>query len=462
MFFVTTTNHSDADADDVSAYKVFAVPKIACLLKPLHFNPGHTMHTPETPSGQPFPITVGIDWADRQHVVAVCDHHGRTTLATLEQSPQAIDEWVADMTRRFPGETLQVAIEQSRGPLVHALMGYEQIRLYPINPSQLAAYRQSLSPSGRKNDPGDAQLLAQFLQRHQHELRPWQPDSPLTRKIARLAEHRRQVVQARQRVGLQLGSTLKQYFPLPLGLFPRLPMLAALLLRWPTLAQLQRAHPRALRAFLHEHHVTDADKQSELIQTIRAARPLTRDVAIIDPLALYAQGLARQILELNRTIDEFEKQLAADVAQHPDHKIFRSIPGAGDALVPRLIAAFGDDRDRYQSAEQIQCYSGIAPVTEQSGKTRHVYCRRACPKFLRQTFHEFADHARKWNTWSKIFYEHKRLQGFKHQAAVRALAFKWIRIIFQLWKTRTTYNDQQYLKQLQKRNSPLAKLLENT
>ena len=129
-------------------------------------------------------------------------------------------------------------------------------------------------------------------------------------------------------------------------------------------------------------------------------------------------------------------------------------------LFPRLIAAFGSDRSRYSSAAEVQCYSGIAPVTRRSGKTLHVSSRYACPKFLKQTFHEFADHARKWSRWSAAYYRQKREAGCKHQAAVRALAFKWIRIMFRLWKTHSTYDETRYIQQLKQTNSPLVKYLE--
>lgn len=407
-------------------------------------------------------VVVGIDWADQTHVVCLIDAHGRSEIAPLEQSPEAIDEWVAELQRRFPGRTFAVAVEQSKGALIHALMKYETIVLYPINPKQLSRYRDALHPSGGKDDPGDAELLARFLLLHASKLRPWKPDTEETRKLGRYVEIRRKLVEERKRLTLQLDSALKQYFPLLMLLFPsKLAALLALLDRWPSLGELQRAHPRTLRAFLKEQGIRDADRQTQLIETIRAAAPLTRDPAIVEPSAVYAQTLARQLGELVQSIEQFDQRIAELTARHPDQEIFRSLPGAGDALVPRMIAAFGSDRERYDSAEEIQCHSGIAPVTRRSGKTEHVSRRHACPKFLRQTFHEFADHARKWSAWSKAYYEHKRAAGCRHHAAVRALAFKWLRIIFRLWKTRTTYDEAAYIRQLQTRNSPLAQMLEN-
>jgi len=234
----------------------------------------------------------------------------------------------------------------------------------------------------------------------------------------------------------------------------------SLLKRWPTLQELKRVHPKTLRTFLSEHGLKNKDQQSKFIETVRSAMPLTKDPALIQPRSKYVQTQVQLIRELNKSITEFDEELQKLVAKHPDQELFRSLPGAGDALVPRLIAAFGSDREKYTSAQQMQNYSGIAPITRQSGKSRHVNKRIACPKFLRQTFHEFADQARKWSPWSKAFYKMKRESGMKHNAAVRALAYKWIRIIFRMWQTRTMYSEKNYLAQLTKNNSPILNFLE--
>jgi hypothetical protein len=128
---------------------------------------------------------VGIDWADREHVVCVIDQNDRSKIATLKQSPESIDEWVAELSRRFPGTLIAMALEQSKGALIHALMKYEHLVLYPINPKQLSRYRDAIHPSGSKTDPGDAKLRAWFLKRHAAQLRPWKADTEATRKLAR-------------------------------------------------------------------------------------------------------------------------------------------------------------------------------------------------------------------------------------------------------------------------------------
>ena len=179
-------------------------------------------------------VVVGIDWADAEHVVCLIEQDGRSRIETLQQSPEAIDEWVAELGWRFPGQTITVALEQSQGALFHALMKYELLVLSPINPKQLARYREALHPSGGKDDTADAALLAQFLKHHAGQLRPWRPDDVATRKLSRLVELRRKIVEERKRKAQQLTNTLKQYFPLVLQLFSRhLQRTAARLKRWP-------------------------------------------------------------------------------------------------------------------------------------------------------------------------------------------------------------------------------------
>ena len=117
------------------------------------------------------------------------------------------------------------------------------------------------------------------------------------------------------------------------------------------------------------------------------------------------------------------------------------------------------DRNRFQMADEVQRLSGIAPVTQKSGKTQKVFARWACPKFLRQTFQEFAGQSIRWSVWAKALYQQKRSQGMGHHAALRVIAYKWIRILFHCWKNRTLYDERRYLAALQCRQGPLVKLL---
>ena len=182
---------------------------------------------------------------------------------------------------------------------------------------------------------------------------------------------------------------------------------------------------------------------------------MTDDLAVIRPNQLLVLVLVEQLRVTLQAIESFDAEIATLSETLPDYALFRALPGAGAILAPRLLAAFGEQRERYQSAAEIQRYTGIAPVTESSGKKHWVHWRLQCPTFLRQTFVEWAGATIPRSFWAAAYYRQQRDKGSTHQAAVRALAFKWIRILYRCWQTRTPYDESTYLNALKRRGSPL-------
>jgi transposase len=406
---------------------------------------------------------VSIDWADARHAVSLVssDAPERIERQSLEQSPEAIEAWVQALRERFAGRKIAICLEQSKGALMYSLMQYDNFVLFPINPRQLARFRQALHPSGRKDDPVDADLMVELLQKHGAQLRPWRPDDAQTRLIGMLVADRRHWVDERTRVVNALKSRLKQYFPLALAVLADVgsDLACQFLLRWNRLEDLQRSPPDEVAGFFRQHHCQRPILIAERLQKIAAARPLTADPAVVESGQRHVRALAEQLRGLLDTIEQYDRRLEHLFQAHTDGPIFASLPGAGAAMAPRLLVAFGVDRQRLESAQQLQQYSGIAPVTRQSGQQRHVTQRWACPKFLRQTFHEFAQHSRRQSPWAAAYYALQRSRGKNHQAALRGLAFKWIRIIYRCWKDRTLYNEITYYQQLVQRHSPLIPFL---
>ncbi len=405
---------------------------------------------------------IGIDWADREHAVCMLVDGDKTT-QLLPHSAEEIAQWAAMLHKRFGGRQVAVALEQSRGSLVHALMKFPHLTIYPINPKQSACYRTALSVSGAISDPADAAMLARFLREHHEQLRPWQPDDGQLRELARLCELRRKVVQTRKKTVQQLTSTLKVYFPEALDLLGNLQRKWALevLGRWSSLQELKRVNPKTLAKYFCRNKRADREKIDERVNAIRALQPMITDKAIVNANAIYVEALVEQIKKLNEAVARFDKAIGKLFNQQEDAVLFSSLPGAGAAMAPRLLVALGSDRERFNSAKEVQAYSGIAPVTRSSGKSHKVSRRYGCNKYLRQTFHEFADHARRWSPWSKAFYKYQKSKGKNHHAILRELAFKWIRIIYRMWKTREHYDEAKYIEQLKLRGSPIIKFLQN-
>src|SRR5258708_25156586 len=134
---------------------------------------------------------VAIHWPDQQHAVCLLDPStGERQQAIVKHTPQALQEWALSLRQRFAGGPIAVCLEQSRGPLLYALLQYDFFVLYPINPATLAKYRQAFSTAHGKDDPSDADYLLDLLEHHRDRLRRWHPDDQKTRTLRLLVTQR--------------------------------------------------------------------------------------------------------------------------------------------------------------------------------------------------------------------------------------------------------------------------------
>ena len=409
-----------------------------------------------------FAAFVGIDWADAKHDGCLqTAGSAKRECFQLEHTPEAIDAWVTTLRTRFHGQPVAICLELTKGPLVTALRKYDFLVLFPINPLTLARYREAFTPSRAKDDPTDAALQLELLLTHRDKLQPLNPQSPTMRALTQLVEHRRRVVGDKVRITNRLTSTLKNSFPQVLHWFQEkdTAIFCDFLSRWPTLKAVQLARRSPLETFFRAHHVRYADVIAQRLEAIKSATPLTTDEGVIAPNALLVQALVAQLRVTLQAIADFDTAIAQCAQRHPDFPFFQALPGAGPVFAPRLLAAFGEQRARYASAAELQKYAGIAPVTERSGKKAWVHWRLQCPKFLRQTFVAWAAESTRHSFWAQVYYQQQRDKGKAHQAAVRALAFKWIRLLYRCWQERTPYDESVYLQALHHRGSPLIQNL---
>lgn len=409
-------------------------------------------------SSTTFAALIGIDWADKKH--DVCLQVPGTTgfeLSVLEHRPLKIRQWAESLRERFGGAPIAVCLELSQDPIVSALLEHDFFVLFPIHPASLARYRDTFVPSGAKDDPTDAQLALDMLRRHPENFQPLKPESPSMRAVRRLVEARRELVQDRVRITNRLTFVLKAYFPQVLDWFrdKHTAVFIDFLKRWPTLPSAKRARSDTLVAFFHSHNVRNPAVVAQRIQDIRAEEPLTSDVATIDTSCQIVDALLAQLSALTASIRHFDADIERRCAELPDYRLFAALPGAGKVLAARLVVAFGERRERFPDAASLQKYAGVAPVTRRSGNKHWVHWRWACPTFLRQTFVEWAAQTIPKSFWAKAFYQRQKAKGVSHNAAVRALAFKWIRVLWRCWVDRVPYDESRYLLALQKRRSPL-------
>ena len=404
-----------------------------------------------------FKAIIGLDWADKKHDVCVqATASGQRKTYQIQHKAEKIDAWARALYRRYGGP-IAVALELSKGPIVSALQKYDFFVIFPIDPTMLANYRKTFTPSGAKDDPTDAELALDLLLCHPDHFQPLKPQSVEMRTLMTLVEQRRRLMNDRVRLTNRLRNALKQYYPQALEWFDRIdtPLFCDFIKRWPSLAQARRARKATLEKFFHEHNINRKALLKRRLTAIKSAMPLTADEAVIVPYRLQALTLVAQLEVALESIRIYDDEIAALAPQHPDYDLFRALPGAGPLLAPRLLVAFGEQRDRFTSAAELQKYAGIAPVTQRSGQTTWIHWRWQCPTFLRQTFVEWAAQTINKSYWAGLYYYQQRAKGSSYQAAVRALAFKWIRILYRCWVTRTPYDEAKYLKALKDRGSPL-------
>jgi transposase len=409
-------------------------------------------------SSTEFVAFIGMDWGDEEHAFCLLPSDSSTPeKGKMVHSAETVHTWFKELEKRFGGRPVALAVEDNRGALLHVFAQYSWLVVYPINPVTSARYRQAFIPSGAKDDVPDAAVLLELVRLHRDKLRPLEWEEENTRKLASLVEVRRDTVDRRTQASNQLTALLKSYYPQALDLSgTKLTsgLALELLRRWPDLISLKTARPSTIRKIYYRHNVRRPELVEERLEFIKQAVALTTDHAVIEVALMQLKLLLDVIGTFNKHISRLEEEIARLFAEHENAFLFKELPGAAEVLAPRLAVAFGTDRSRYPTAESFQKYSGVAPVREKSGGQLWIHWRWNAPTFLRQTLVEWAGQTVKHCPWAKQYYERMEKKGKKHQVILRALAFKWIRILWKCWKTRVAYNEATYLQSLKKRNSP--------
>ncbi len=400
----------------------------------------------------------GIDWADQHHDAVVIDDAGkRVASIRVDHSTEGFNNLIEFLqgvgNDDEQPEQLACFIETNRGLLITALLE-SRIPVYPVNPKTVDRYRK---PSGAKTDTIDAYLLAKTGRSDLEDLRRLTPDSPIVEELKMLTRDQDGLVHSQTRLVNQLTACLKEYYPAALGLFGKLHQKSALvfLQAFPTPEQTLGASEeeiaQVLKAGRHPYPETKAARIRAKLQlphleaseiTVRAKSRLT--IALVS-----------QLLPLIEQIAEYDKEITRLFEMHPDSPIFASLPGAATRVAPRLLAEWGDDRERHSNASSVQALAGTSPVASQSGKYAKAHKRYACSKPLRNAMHQFARLSAQQEEWATEYYRRKRKEGKSHSMAVRALGNQWVRIIYALWIKREAYDRKVFL-QARKDHAPRA------
>ncbi len=310
--------------------------------------------------GNSFTAYVGIDWGNSKH--DICVQAAGSMSREFDCIPHQVDkigQWAQSLHERYGG-SIAIALELTKGPIVYVLQKYAFLVIFPVNPVTLAKYRQAFNPSKAKDDPSDAELALDMILHHPERFHPLKPQSAKMRTLTTLVEQRRNLVNDRIRITNRLRSTLKQYYPQALEWFDRINTMifCDFIARWPTLMQAKRARKSTFEKFFHSHNMRFNHVLDDRLKAIKMATALTEDGAVITPYRMHALMLVEQLRVTLRAIRLYDEEISNLSPTLPDYPLFSSLPGAGPTLTPRLLVAFGEQREHFNSAAEIQKYSG--------------------------------------------------------------------------------------------------------
>ena len=387
-------------------------------------------------------VFVGIDWAAEVHAVCVMDAAGKVKA----QFPVAhTADGIAGLTRRLarfgdPAD-VPVAIERPNGRLVDLLLeaGHPVV---PVKPNAIKTWRDGEVLSGAKSDAGDAAVIAEYLRLRYHKLAPAAPYSDETRALRTVVRTRDDLVEMRVAATNQLSALLDAHWPGAKAVFADVesPVSLEFLTRYPTPASARHLGEKRMAAFLVKHGYSGRRTAAQLLERLRAAPAGAGGVAATEALRDAVLALVAVLTALNASLKDLGRSAAAHLGEHPDGKIFASLPRSGQVNAAQMLAEWGDCRQAYAGPDSVAALAGVTPVTKESGKHRGVSFRWACNKRFRRAVTTFADNSRHASPWAAKVYNDARAAGKDHPHAVRILARAWIRVIWPCWINGVPYD----------------------
>ena len=384
----------------------------------------------------------GIDWAADEHAVCVLDEGGRVLdRFTIAHTADGFERLAHRLGRHGDSADLPVAIERPDGRLVDRLLAAGH-PVVPVKTTAIKAWREAEVGSGAKSDPGDAQVIADYLRLRRHDLRELHPFSEETRALRAVVRTRGDLVEARVAASNQLAALLAAFWPGAGEPFADVwsEISLAFLERYPTPTAAAHLGEGRMAAFLRKHGYSGRRSPVELLERLREAPAGLADGPESEACRDAVLAMIGVVRALNRSIRDLDRSVVAHLGEHPDAAVFRSLPRAGQVNAAQMLAEWGDCREAYDGPEAVAALSGMAPVTRRSGKHLAVGFRWACNTRFRNAMATFADNSRHGSPWAAGIYAQAIGRGVDHPHAVRIVARAWIRVIFRCWQDGVAYD----------------------
>ncbi|MFT7839484.1 IS110 family transposase [Saccharothrix sp. BKS2] len=322
---------------------------------------------------------------------------------------------------------LPVAVARAAGHTVAYLPGLAMRRI------------ADLYPGRAKTDARDAFVIADAARSLPHTLRPVDVGDDALAELDVLVGFDDDLAGEATRIANRIRGLLTGVHPaLERAIGPRIshPAVLEILSRCGGPTGIAKAGRRKLTAIATAHAPRLGDK---LVTAILAALD---EQSVVVPGTTAADTVLPRLADSLKTVLLQRKQVAAEVEgildAHPLAGVLTSMPGIGVRTAARILPEIGDATG-FKSSGHLAAYAGIAPVTRSSGSSiKGEHPARTGNRKLKRAFFPAAFAALSDPT-SRAYYQRKRDQGKKHNAALICLARRRCDVLFAMLRTNTHY-----------------------
>ncbi|QSB14995.1 IS110 family transposase [Natronosporangium hydrolyticum] len=322
---------------------------------------------------------------------------------------------------------LPVAVARAGGHQVAYLPGLAMRRI------------ADLHPGTSKTDARDAYVIADAARTLPHTLRRVDTGDDTLAELEMLIGYDDDLAGEATRISNRIRGLLTQIHPpLERVLGPKAahPAVLELLTRCGGPAGLRKAGRRKLTTIATRH----APRMGErLVAQILAALD---EQTVIVPGSHAAETILPRLASSLRDVLKQREQTAAEVEgmldAHPLAKVLTSMPGIGVRTGARILLEVGD-ASAFPTPGHLAAYAGLAPVTRRSGSSiRGEHPPKGGNKQLKRAFF-LAAFAALANPESRAYYDRKRAEGKKHNAALICLARRRVDVLHAMLRTKTPF-----------------------
>ncbi|MEU5840199.1 IS110 family transposase [Streptomyces diacarni] len=392
----------------------------------------------------------GFDIAKNFHWLAVTDDRGHLlSNHRVDNTPEAITEAVAELLAvrdEYGQVTVGLDILGGIAGLLTAMLLAAGLRCVHLPGLAVNRARRGMRGGENKSDPRDAKTIAEQVMLRD-DLRVVDLPDEQTTELRLLVSHRTTLVKEATARTSRLRDLLTGIHPgLERVVDPTSQSGLILLGHYVTAAEIRRAGPARIAAYLRRHGVSKQTTAQALADAaVAAARAQQVSLPGERRTAALVRELADDLAAGKARLKTLEAEIEELVTAHPDGALIRSLPGMGAVLTAEFIAAVGDIR-RFTSADALAAASGVAPVLTQSGKVRYSRSATGGDKALKRVFYQASFCSIQRDPTSRTYYDRKRAEGKRHHQALIALARRKVNVLYAMLRDRQPFQHRPPLR----------------